>query len=595
VDGASALVDLVATAATAYQRPDLVRRLAATRDRLRDPAFHVLVVGEFKQGKSSLVNALVSAPVCPVDDDVATAVPTAVRYSETPFARVRYEGDDGTEGAAEAIPVADVASYVTESANPDNSRRVRLVEVGLPRGLLAGGLVLVDTPGVGGLGSVHAATTLAALPMADALLFVSDASQEYNGPELDFLRQARDLCPDVACVLTKTDFYPAWRKVADLDRGHLDRAGMGPPILPASSTLRAMALESGDVELDEESGFPTLLEHIRHELTSRSAQGVLGAAKADMTWVVAQLRAQFEGERAALEDPARVQAVIRQLGDAKERADRLRGQAARWQQVLNDGLADLSSDLDHDLRNRLRRVVKEAEDAIDVSDPSDTWGEFEPWLYRRVAEDVAHHYGFIDSRGRGVAEAVAEVFAEDGSEVVFVVEGGSPADSFAPPTGVGSLDLKSIGVAQQALTAMRGTYGGVLMFGMMANLIGLAVLSAPVVGIGLFLGRKALREERDRQLASRRASAKASVRKYVDEVSFAVTKDSRDTLRRVQRQLRDHFATQAEELHRSATESLAAAQRATTDDQAQRTSRKRDIEAELGRIIALAQRVEALN
>jgi hypothetical protein len=115
-----------------------------------------------------------------------------------------------------------------------------------------------------------------------------------------------------------------------------------------------------------------------------------------------------------------------------------------------------------------------------------------------------------------------------------------------------------------------------------------------VVGIGLFLGRKALREERERQLAARRAQAKGAVRKYVDEVSFSVTKDSRDTLRRVQRQLRDHFSTQAEELHRSATESLAAAQRATTDDQAQRTSRKRDIEAELGRIAALAQRVEAL-
>ena len=72
------LVDLLdralAVTATA-DRPDLTARLEAARRRLQDPHVRVLVVGEFKQGKSQLVNALVNAPVCPVDDDVATSVP----------------------------------------------------------------------------------------------------------------------------------------------------------------------------------------------------------------------------------------------------------------------------------------------------------------------------------------------------------------------------------------------------------------------------------------------------------------------------------------------------------------------------------------
>ncbi|WP_337826844.1 hypothetical protein [Pseudonocardia sp. UM4_GMWB1] len=78
VPEAVALVDLALTAVTAYDRPDLAPRLRQTKARLTDPVVRVLVVGEFKQGKSQLVNALVNATVCPVDDDIAIAVRTVV-------------------------------------------------------------------------------------------------------------------------------------------------------------------------------------------------------------------------------------------------------------------------------------------------------------------------------------------------------------------------------------------------------------------------------------------------------------------------------------------------------------------------------------
>ena len=73
---------------------------------------HIVVAGEFKQGKSSLVNALVGAPVCPVDDDAATAVPTFVRHGEKAGASCLRDG----ERPREAIALADVRRYVVESA-----------------------------------------------------------------------------------------------------------------------------------------------------------------------------------------------------------------------------------------------------------------------------------------------------------------------------------------------------------------------------------------------------------------------------------------------------------------------------------------------
>src|SRR5512146_37597 len=82
VQRAVSVVDLGLKACGAYGREDLGQRLTKVRRTLADPGIHIVVVGEFKKGKSSLVNALVGAGVCPVDDDVATAIPTYIRYGQ---------------------------------------------------------------------------------------------------------------------------------------------------------------------------------------------------------------------------------------------------------------------------------------------------------------------------------------------------------------------------------------------------------------------------------------------------------------------------------------------------------------------------------
>src|SRR5690606_29811161 len=250
---ASAVVDLGLRACEAYGREDLTKRLEAAKRTLADPVVHIVVVGEFKQGKSSLVNALVGAEVCAVDDDVATAVPTYVRFGDEPRAELLFEADPPRR---QPIPTNEVRDWVMEGGRtPEPDQRLVGAEVRVPRPLLRGGVVLVDTPGVGGLGSYHAASSLAAAAMADALLFVTDASQELTRSELDFLRQAREMCSSVLCVLTKIDFYPAWRKVHALNLEHLRRE-LDLPMVPVSSALRLRAVATNDTALNQESGFP---------------------------------------------------------------------------------------------------------------------------------------------------------------------------------------------------------------------------------------------------------------------------------------------------------------------------------------------------
>ena len=179
---------------------------------------------------------------------------------------------------------------------------------------------------------------------------------------------------------------------------------------------------------------------------------------------------------------------------------------------------------------------------------------------------------------------MAEHFGEDGADIVVELDVANPTEVLTTVDANTEIELAKMGVGDQGMAALAGSYGGVLMFGMLGRMAGLAMANPATIIIGLFMGRKALRGEKERQLTMRRNQARKAHRKYSDEVGFVVGKDSRDTLRRVQRQMRDYFAARAEELHRSTSEALTAAQQAAKSDEATRQKRLRDVDAELKRI-----------
>jgi GTPase SAR1 family protein len=593
---AQAVLDALAsgiTAAHAYDRADLAGRLQSARDGLATPDVRLVVIGEFKQGKSSLINALLNSKVCPVDDDIATAVPTSIRHGDPRQAWVITSTDNEANGDAgvdrEVIDVDDIGRYVTEGVAAQD---VRGVEVALPRKLLERGLVLVDTPGVGGLGSAHATASLGALSVADAAIFISDASQEFTQTELNFLAQAVDMCPRVICVMTKIDFYPAWRRVKALNEQHLRNVGHHLDVLPVSSALRIEAIRRSDKVLNAESGFPGLLAVV-DEVVDGAEERHRRRAERDLLAVTDQLIGQFETEAAVLDDPATSADVVARLEEAKARSERLKSQTSKWSVTLNDGVGDLTSNVDFDFRQRMRTVTAEADAAIEASDPLQTWAEFEPWLASRVSFDVVANYRLLTDSAVELSRTVAEHFELDSDQVLDQLDLQNPAHVLSRVSVDTSLEFEGMSAHGQGLTLLKGSYTGVLMFTMLGSMVGLA-LGPLAIGIGLAMGSKGLKTERDRQRTQRRAQAKVAVRKYSDEVTFQVGKDSRDTLRQTQRQLRDYYTARAEELHRSTTEALAAATKAAQSNDADRTTRRRNIDAELTRLRALRTRVLTL-
>jgi hypothetical protein len=587
-----------------YRRPDLEARLRASANRLRTDRTRVLVVGEFKQGKSLLVNGLVRAPVCPVFDDIATSVPTVVRYAPEPTAalvRVVEQADDGDPAGAKLerveLPIEELGTHIAETGNAENKERWRNADIGIPRALLARGLEIVDTPGVGGLNSVHGAATMAELPSADAVLFVSDASQEYTAPELEFLKQATALCPNVLCVLSKTDLYPEWQRIADLDRAHLERSGIDADLLTVSSALRVHAIRNDDEEADRESGFGELTDYLLDQVAGQADVLARRSTAHDIAAVTEQLATTLLAEQAGYTDPEHAADVIRGLTEAKKQAVALKERSARWQHTLSDGIADLNADIaadiDYDLRDRMRDIVREAEEEIAKGgDPKKTWDQLAGWVEQEVSAAVAANFLWTTQRARWLAGQVAEHFSGD-QELLPKIR----TEAEDPLTRVAGMELRigePFGVGQKALSGLRGGYVGVLMFGMLGTIIGMPLINPFSVGAGLLLGGKGLTDDRRRVFAKRQNDVKAAIRRYADDVIFQAGKESRELLRRVQRDLRDYYTDRAEETNRSLKESLASAERSVRASKEEQERRLTEIPVELKRLAELRDRALAL-
>jgi GTP-binding protein EngB required for normal cell division len=180
------------------------RRHAACHDlmvKLAEDHFTLAVLGQFKRGKSSLMNAVIGRPLLPTGVLPLTSAITILRFGPRDRLLIEYEGSTVVSEA----PISGLAQYVTEKGNPGNRRRILRVVVETPSPFLRRGLEFVDTPGVGS--AIEANTRIAQrfLPQCDAVIFVTGVDSPLSKTETDFLSQIRQHVRKVFFVVNKID------------------------------------------------------------------------------------------------------------------------------------------------------------------------------------------------------------------------------------------------------------------------------------------------------------------------------------------------------------------------------------------------------
>lgn len=243
-------------------------QIAALRDRLAAARLRVLVAGEAKRGKSTLVNALLGRPLLPSGVTPLTAVATTVRYGEDPHAEVRF-----ADGHEEKHALAALDDLVTERGNPRNRRGIAAVTAFVDAPVLAGGVELVDTPGTGSVFTWDTDAAHQALETMDAAVFVLTADPPVSASERELLARVGELSVRTFAVLNKVDHLDAagLEEAVEFTGRVLARSGHPGRVYPMSARA---ALDSGD------PGFAAFAADFTAYLAERGSSDLAASASA---------------------------------------------------------------------------------------------------------------------------------------------------------------------------------------------------------------------------------------------------------------------------------------------------------------------------
>lgn len=374
----------------------LQQRIEAEAGSWKDSEVRIVVAGEIKRGKTSFINSLLGQPgLLPVDADVATSVHLAVSYADTPHVTVVRRPSEGETEERISIRPDQLVDYASMQGDAVRREGVVGVEVGLPHPLLERGLVLIDTPGVGGLTRGHRDSALAALGFADALLFTVSVEEPVGRSELQFLAEASERIDTVVMILTKVDSSAEPERMLAEDRAKmadyvavLERRAADPdadedereavrrfqrvlhaPFLPVSSRLADKA--RARAEAGREDAAETL--HARSGLSAIEAVFDRTLANRELVRMANILRlighvlARIESEqvaavRVADGDSSEVEAEL--LARQGELAALLTSQA-RWRQSLAGSVARIQADLNRIIGREMTRLDRTYREHID--------------------------------------------------------------------------------------------------------------------------------------------------------------------------------------------------------------------------------------
>jgi predicted GTPase len=373
------LCDTAITLAQKYGTQIIEKNLYEAKEYLAQRKLFVVVCGEFKQGKSSLINALLNEPkLFPVDVDIATSLVSTITYGEKEKITVIL-GEPGKEKAKE-IRRDEIANYVTEQGNKKNIKQARLLAIEVPNPQLKEGLVIADTPGVGGLNKNHTDISYAFIPNADAILFVSDALVPLSTDELKFVEMIKRHCQNFIFVITKIDQKADYRTVVENNREKLaqvlERSAEQIPIIPVSSYLKEVYLQDRDPEDLEDSNFPTLETKLWQFLNQQRGYILIMRALTKLGQHVSEIKRPRQAELEAYqkttqEELAQMEQKVR---EAEQDLRELQSGGATWQKQLNEGLKKIRSNLLKDLQQGLSQLSRRSEEYADderlLADPA---------------------------------------------------------------------------------------------------------------------------------------------------------------------------------------------------------------------------------
>lgn len=489
----------------------------------------VVVVGETKRGKSSLVNAMIGAQLSPVNAEVATATYLVLDHADEWQAAACYPG----QRPAVSFPLEELPAWTSATHElPPGQLPPRYVEVRGPSPVLDK-VSIVDTPGVGGLDSMHGELAMEAAANATALLFVADASAPLTAGELTFLRKMGDRVETVLFVVTKTDAFRGWRQIVEANKELLrERAPRfaGAEFVPVSARMAEMAAKAPNEQAAamvlEKSGISVLTSALEEVLLDRAA--VLREANTLRAIVTAldEQEAKLNHERRALNSGESEADALRERRDKlqTERKSSTRG----WQLKLRSEIQHARVDCTHEVAGQMRDVQSWFRQAIEAAD-RDKLVELPQEVDNALRVVSARLTAMLNMRLNQVADnALAELFDREELQVLrgAIARAGGPPVVVRPPEQKPTTDEDKLMVGMGTMMGVGGgstvASGATWVLGSVGAAVPGAFVFMPFIALGLgagwWIGRTRKHASNKQHLKSWLSDSIAEARSTVDQL-----------------------------------------------------------------------------
>ena len=549
----------------------------------------VVVVGEVKRGKSSLVNALIAQPdLLPVDVLTCTSAPIRVAVSHDGPVVPQVTLVRGTE--REMILATELARWVTvdgvgslqgntnagmdEAQDPPSSAEISVRYPDMD------GITVVDTPGVGGLDKRAVTAALQEARHAGVLLMVCDASTPITAPEMDILRQAHDSVGGVIVAVTKTDKNTRrWRAIVE-DNKRLISSHMGidVPVVGVSSLRALDAARCIDparrAELERRSGIAQLRSQLRAQLRQPAAMGQRAALQSITTTLTGIAKTVRDDIRLLAESST----AVEQLEAEKTTLERLREESSEFEQRFQRDLAVARTRVTEGLDKALEEVRHEWTQQINAdslrvlrSKPQVFTSQIETEL-AVVMEDT------VGAMVEEISELASALFP-DRQELIAEIMGTTVASLTPAEVSGHEVEKKTKDIIDPSVLMM-----GMIGSGALAAIIPVAPL-AGAVWVGVNLGYRAMRNGKQHLITWLRettASVRTATTRMLDTL---ITTARTDVMLRYRADLR----AKIKELHGRIDQAREAARESEGERQERSARLTRNVQiieatiAELGR------------
>ena len=549
----------------------------------------VVVMGEVKRGKSSLVNALIAQPdLLPVDVLTCTSAPIRVAVSHDGPIVPQVTLVRGTE--REMILATELARWVTvdgvgslqgntnagleEAQDPPSSAEIAVRYPDMD------GITVVDTPGVGGLDKRAVTAALQEARHAGVLLMVCDASTPITAPEMDILRQAHDSVGGVIVAVTKTDKNTRrWRAIVE-DNKRLISSHMGidVPVVGVSSLRALDAARCIDparrAELERRSGIAQLRSQLRAQLRQPAAMGQRAALQSITTTLTGIAKTVRDDIRLLAESST----AVEQLEAEKTTLERLREESSEFEQRFQRDLAVARTRVTEGLDKALEEVRHEWTQQINAdslrvlrSKPQVFTSQIETELAVVMEETVG---AMVEE----ISELASALFPNRQELIAEIM--GTTVTSLTPAEVSGhEVEKKTKDIIDPSVLMM-----GMIGSGALAAIIPVAPL-AGAVWVGVNLGYRAMRNGKQHLITWLRettASVRTATTRMLDTL---ITTARTDVMLRYRADLR----TKIKELHGRIDQAREAARESEGERQERSARLTRNVQiieatiAELGR------------